>query len=102
MSFFIELKLMARPLQENNYVNYYNNTIPMIPDKFLPTGILRKDKPRASNFKRDGVFEGKLCARSGTRTHKVITPTASETATFANFAIRAIQFSVYGLRFTVR
>ena len=28
-------------------------------------------------------------ARSETRTHKDITPTASETATFTNFAIRA-------------
>jgi hypothetical protein len=29
------------------------------------------------------------CARRETRTPKVITPTASETATFANFAMRA-------------
>ena len=29
------------------------------------------------------------CARGETRTPKVITPTASETATFANFATRA-------------
>ena len=41
------------------------------------------EKLKTTNYKL------KESARSGTRTHKDITPTASETATFANFATRA-------------
>lgn len=50
---------------------------------------LHKKNDSKSRSPLDNQGASAFSARSETRTHKDITPTASETATFTNFAIRA-------------
>ncbi len=58
--------------------------------RFFVMNCLDKKKPAKFGLQAIKSFD-KQCARRETRTLKDLTPTASETATFTNFAIRALK-----------